>query len=140
MIVRRLSDLEGTDRDVHAPTFVSRRFILASDEMGFSFHDTVLFAGTTTNMWYANHLESVYCIEGEGELTDHETGEVYKVEPGTLYALDGNEKHSLQAISDLRMMCVFRPALTGQEVHDEDGIYPLLDPATGERLDKREQA
>lgn len=140
MIVRRLEDLEGTERDVHAPTFVSRRFILAGDGMGFSFHDTTLYAGTTTDMWYANHVESVYCIEGEGELTDLGSGEVHKVEPGVLYALDGHEHHSLRAITDLRMMCVFNPALTGQEVHDDDGVYPLLDPATGERLDKREPA
>lgn len=138
MIIRRLDDIDGTERDVHAPTFKSRRFLLASDGMGFSFHDTVLYAGSTTDMWYANHVESVYCIEGKGELTDLETGDVYKVEPGVLYALDRHEHHRLRAITDLRMMCVFNPPLTGQEVHDGDGIYPLLDPASGERLDRRD--
>jgi L-ectoine synthase len=24
------------------------------------------------------------------------------------------------------MVCVFNPALTGREVHDEDGVYPLI--------------
>lgn len=126
MIVRTLSDIEGTDRAVEGPTFVSRRLLLADDQVGFSFHDTVLYAGTTTNMWYANHVEAVYCIEGEGELEDLTDGQIYSIAPGTLYTLDGHEKHILRATTDLRMMCVFTPALTGQELHDENGTYPLL--------------
>lgn len=126
MIVRTLADIEGTERAVEGPTFVSRRFLLASDGVGFSFHDTVLYAGTTTNMWYANHVEAVYCIEGEGELEDLVNDTTYQIAPGTLYTLDGHEKHILRAHSDLRMMCVFTPPLTGQELHDENGTYPLL--------------
>jgi L-ectoine synthase len=41
---------------------VSRRFLLRKDGMGFSMHETILRAGTETHMWYANHLEAVYCI------------------------------------------------------------------------------
>jgi L-ectoine synthase len=26
----------------------------------------------------------------------------------------------------MRLICVFNPALVGDEVHDEDGSYPLL--------------
>lgn len=126
MQVRRLEEIEDTDRDVRAPTFKSRRFVLARDGAGFSFHDTVLYAGSTTSMWYRHHVESVYCIEGEGHLTNLETGEVHEVRPGTLYLLDGHERHELHAVTDLRMMCVFDPPLTGDEVHQPDGSYPLL--------------
>jgi L-ectoine synthase len=126
MIVRSLNEVAGTERETLAPTFASRRLILARDGLGFSFHDTILFAGTTTTMRYKNHVESVYCVEGEGELTDLETGEVHAIRPGVLYALDGHERHELRAITDLRMMCVFNPPLTGQEVHDEEHSYPLL--------------
>lgn len=128
MIVKHLNDLVGTDREVKAPTFASRRFLLAEEGMGFSFHDTILFAGTETEIWYHNHLESVYCIAGRGELEVVETGVVYPIRPGTFYALDGHEKHFLRAHEDLRMMCVFTPPLTGREVHDENGTYPLLQP------------
>lgn len=128
MIVKHLNDLVGTDREVKAPTFASRRFLLAEEGMGFSFHDTILFAGTETEIWYQNHLESVYCIAGRGELEVVETGVVYPIRPGTFYALDGHEKHFLRAHEDLRMMCVFTPPLTGREVHDENGTYPLLQP------------
>jgi L-ectoine synthase len=128
MIVRTLDDLVGTDRDVAADNWSSRRFLLASDGLGYSLNDTVLHAGTTTSMWYRHHQESVYCVEGEGTLTDLESGEVHPIAPGTLYVLDGNERHELHAETDLRMVCVFTPALTGREVHDEDGAYPLLAP------------
>jgi len=127
MIVRRLEEIEGTDRDVTAETFASRRFLLKKDGLGFSFHDTVLYAGTETYIWYKNHLEAVYCMGGEGELEDLDNGVTHEIRPGTFYALDGHERHYLRAKSDLRMMCVFSPALTGDEVHDEDGAYPLLE-------------
>lgn len=126
MIVRRLQEIEGTERDVRAPTFASRRFLLQKDGMGFSFHDTVLFAGMETDMWYRNHVEAVYCVEGEGELRVVPDGPVYDIRPGTMYALDGHEKHCLRAKTDLRMICVFNPPLAGQEVHDAEGSYPLL--------------
>ncbi|HSL84492.1 MAG TPA: ectoine synthase [Thermoanaerobaculia bacterium] len=125
MIVRRLDELEGTDRAVRAPTFTSRRFLLRDDGMGFSFHDTVLYAGTETYIWYKHHLEAVYCIDGQGELEDLDNGVTHEIRPGTFYALDGHERHYLRAKTDLRMMCVFSPALTGAEVHDEEGVYPL---------------
>jgi L-ectoine synthase len=126
MIVRSLSDITGTERDVKAPTFSSRRFVLAGEKVGFSLHDTLLYAGTATRMWYANHIEAVYCIEGEGELVNDETGEKFKIAPGTMYLLDGHEHHTLHAHTDLRTVCVFNPPLTGKEVHDENGVYPLI--------------
>ncbi len=127
MIVRRLEEIQGTDRDVEAPTFSSRRFLLKGDGMGFSFHDTILHAGSETYIWYKNHLEAVYCIDGIGELEDLDNGETHEIHAGTFYALDGHERHYLRAKTDLRMMCVFSPALTGKEVHDEEGAYPLLE-------------
>ncbi len=132
MIVRQLDHIEGTARDVRAPTFASRRLLLADDGIGYSLHDTVLTAGSTTSMWYRHHVESVYCIEGSGVLTDLETGAVHRIEPGTLYVLDRHERHELHAETDLRVLCVFTPALTGGEVHDDEGVYPLL-TAAGER-------
>jgi L-ectoine synthase len=126
MIVRSLDDILGSDRDVEAPTWTSRRLLLAKDGCSFSLHDTVIQAGTVTEMWYRNHVEAVYCIEGSGTLLDRETGESYELAPGTMYVLDGNERHTVTAETDLRMICVFDPPVTGREVHDADGVYPLL--------------
>lgn len=126
MIVRTLEELNDTERDVRADTWRSRRFVLAREGVGFSFHDTVLYAGTETSMWYANHIEAVYCVAGEGELVNDDTGEVHPLRDGTMYLLDGHEHHRVKATTDLRMACVFNPPVTGAEVHDEHGVYPLL--------------
>jgi L-ectoine synthase len=126
MIVRSLKEIDGTERDVEAPTWRSRRFVLAREKVGFSLHDTVLYAGTETRMWYANHVEAVYCVEGYGELVNEETGETHRLEPGTMYLLDGHEHHAVRAETDLRTVCVFNPPCTGRETHDENGVYPLI--------------
>lgn len=128
MIVRTLEDVLGTDREVEADTWISRRLLLADEGMGFSFHDTLIKAGTETRIHYKHHLESVYCIEGEGEIETLPDGTVHPIAPGTLYALDRHDLHLLRARTQLRMMCVFNPAITGREVHGPDGAYP---PAEG---------
>lgn len=127
MIVRTLRDISGTDREVSAATWTSRRLLLRRDGMGFSLHDTILYAGTTTEMEYQNHLEAVYCIEGRGQLHDLTTGSNHVIEPGTMYALSGHERHVLTAETQLRMVCVFNPPIVGPESHDDRGVYPLLE-------------
>jgi len=129
VIVRSIESLNGTEREVHAPTWVSRRLLLRDDGMGFSFHETTLYAGTETRMWYKNHLEAVLCVGGEGEIEEIENGTVHPIRPGTMYALDQHDRHILRAYTDLRMICVFNPPCSGQEVHDDDGSYPLPDEA-----------
>lgn len=129
MIVRKLEQVADTERDVHADTWHSRRLLLKHEGMGFSLHDTILYAGTETRMHYKHHLEAVYCIEGKGTLEDLETGETHAIEPGTVYALNGHERHVLRAETQLRMVCVFNPPLTGLETHGPDGAYPLLERA-----------
>jgi L-ectoine synthase len=127
MIVRTLRDIIGTGRDVEAPNgnWVSRRLLLKEDGMGFSLHDTNVRAGTETHIWYQNHLEAVYCVAGRGEIEDLETGKTYPIRDGTLYALNGHERHYLRAFEDMRLICVFTPPLTGREIHNEEGTYPL---------------
>jgi len=124
MIVRRLEELEGTARVARDDNWVSRRLMLKEDGMEFSMHDTILHAGSETPMWYRNHVEAVYCIQGEGEVEDLDAGVKHPIAPGTLYALDQHDRHVLCARTRLRMVCVFNPPLCGKEVHDETGAYP----------------
>ena len=124
MLIRNLTEILGTPRDVRTNNWNSRRLLLADDKMGFSLHDTVIYAGTETTMCYQNHLEAVYCIEGEGEIELLPDGPVYPIRPGTVYALDQHDRHCLRARTQLRLVCVFNPPVTGKEVHDEHGAYP----------------
>ncbi|MDN5792601.1 MAG: ectoine synthase, partial [Brevibacterium aurantiacum] len=59
-------------------------------------------------------------------LTAQATGEPYELSDGTMYLLDGHEKHTVVAEEELRMACVFNPPVTGRETHDENGVYPLI--------------
>ena len=124
MIVRTLDEAVGTDRDVEGEGWRSRRLLLRRDEMGFSLHDTTVAAGTELNLHYRHHLEACYLIAGEAELTDLTTGERHDLRPGSMYALDQHDRHTLRVRSELHLVCVFNPALTGAETHDADGSFP----------------
>ena len=128
MIVRKLEKIKGTEFEVTPANghWTSHRLLLKKDDMGFSMHDTLIRAGTENRMWYKNHLEAVYCVAGSGTLEEVDTGVIHEIINGTIYALDKHDKHILRAETDMRLICVFNPPLTGQEVHDEQGAYPLI--------------
>ncbi|GAA0614145.1 ectoine synthase [Virgibacillus siamensis] len=126
MIVKSLEDIEGTKDETSGENWTSRRFLLNKDGVGFSMNDTIIKAGTDNYFWYKNHIEAVYCIEGEGEIEDIATGEVHQLKPGTMYILNDHDKHNLRARTQMRMVCVFNPPLVGTETHNEEGYYPLL--------------
>jgi L-ectoine synthase len=124
VIVRTLDAVVGSDRDIAGEGWRSRRLLLRRDQLGFSFHDTTVAAGSELKLQYRHHLEACYCLEGEAELTDLATGERHAIRPGTIYALDQHDRHTLQVKTDLHLVCVFNPALTGAETHDADGSFP----------------
>ena len=123
MIVRLLGELIDTDRDVRGAVWASRRFLLAEDGVGFTLTETTVEAGAEQVLWYKHHVEANYVIEGEGEVENMVTGEVFPLKPGSMYVLDQHERHRLKSFTRMRLVCVFTPALTGRETHDEDGAY-----------------
>lgn len=125
MIVRTVQEAEQSERRVVAENWESTRLLLKGDNMGFSFHITTIYAGTETHIWYQNHLESVYCVSGSGEIETLADGKIYPIRPGTIYILDKHDEHLLRADSEMKMACVFNPPLNGKEVHDDSGVYPL---------------
>ncbi len=125
MIVRSLDDLIGTERDVQGDVWTSRRFLVADDGVGFTLNETNTEAGAEQVLWYKHHVEANYVIEGEGEVENLATGEVFPLKPGTMYTLDKHEKHRLKSFTAMRLVCVFTPPLTGRETHDADGAYAL---------------
>lgn len=127
MIVRQLQDAEQTARRVVSPdgNWESTRLLLKGDKMGFSFHITTIYQGADFAMHYQNHLESVFCMSGEGEVESREDGKVYPITPGTLYVLDKHDRHILRAKTEMKMACVFNPPVVGNEVHNAEGAYEL---------------
>ena len=127
MIVRTLKEAEAGNRKIISPdgNWDSTRLLLKNDQMGFSFHITTIYRGADFRMHYQNHLESVYCISGLGEVESLENGAVYPIEPGTIYILDQHDRHILRAHEEMKMACVFNPPLNGKEVHNAEGAYEL---------------
>lgn len=127
MIVRNLHTEKNTERRVISPdeNWESVRLLLKEDNMGFSFHITTIFEGADFRMHYKNHLESVYCISGKGEVETLEDGKKYLINPGTLYNLNKHDEHVLRAFSELTLACIFNPPLNGKEVHNAEGAYEL---------------
>ncbi|GHF86378.1 L-ectoine synthase [Kitasatospora xanthocidica] len=117
MLIRDIADV----KTVQWGNGLSRRFLLASDGLGYSLTDTVVNAGTKSRLEYRNHLEACYCIAGSGEVIDMD-GNSHPITPGRMYALDQHDAHYLVASpdEDLRLVCVFSPALRGDEVHQLD--------------------
>ena len=126
MIVRTLDEITDTGADIKTENWRSKRIILAKDGVGFSVHETTLYAGTASEFWYANHVEAVFITSGEGEIEDLATGEIHELKPGTLYLLNDHDKHQVRPKTEIKCVCVFTPPVTGREVHDENGVYPLI--------------
>jgi len=122
MLIRKLESVQT----VEWGNGVSRRFLLKADGIGYSVTDTIINAGTTSRLEYKNHLEACYCIEGSGAVVEMD-GTRHELVPGTLYALDKHDMHDLIANpeGDMRLVCMFTPALTGDEAHrlTESGIH-----------------
>ena len=128
MIVRTLDEVRNTDRHMKAENWDSVRLSLKDDNMGFSFHITTIKAGTETHIHYQNHLETVYCISGDGEVETLADHKVYKIVPGTVYILDQHDEHMLRGgKEDMVVACAFNPPLSGRETHDENGVYQIPD-------------
>lgn len=127
MIVRTVEDLKAGGQYREKPgEWSSARYLLRDDGVGFTLTQTTIAGGASQMMEYKHHIEANLIIEGEGELTDITTGETYQLKPGSMYALDKHDRHRLDAKTDMRVVCVFSPALVGPETHDDSGSYPLL--------------
>jgi L-ectoine synthase len=104
----------------------SRRLLVESDGVGYTVTDTVIWAGTSSRLEYRNHLESCYCVAGSGVVIDAD-GISHTIKPGTIYSLNEHDAHYLNAspYEDLRLICMFTPALRGDEVHSLDSLDSL---------------
>lgn len=122
MLIRTFDSVVGTECDVDWVNGTSRRLLVASDSRGYAVADTYVRAGTTTLLRYDNHLETCYCIEGEGEV--HTAEATFTITVGTLYAPDRGEEHRLTSTHGMRLICVFNPALHGSENHKPEPGKP----------------
>ncbi len=119
MFVRSLKNVEENGLCIEWGNGTSHRLLTKRDNMGFTVCQTVVRAGTQSELQYRNHLEACYCIDGDGEVEDME-GNVYPIQKGDIYVLDNNDRHLLRGgkARDLVLVSVFNPPLNGDECHD----------------------
>lgn len=123
MKIVKISQLEGTERAVKFTGGTSYRAVLKSDNIGFAMMKTVIPKGGPHHWHYVNHYEACYCIHGNGVLTNLTTGEKHNIEPHTVYVLDQHDNHTFEALTDVVLISVFNPPLSGKESHNENGVY-----------------
>ena len=140
MQVITLQALMGTSREVHCPHggFISYRYLLKRDGLGFSVHRTVVPKGRPQHWHYTEHLEACFCVSGKGILTNRSTGHTFLITPDTCYVLDNHDDHTFEALEDTVLISVFNPPVIGTEVHRDDGSY--APPALVERLEALKHA
>jgi len=127
VIVRTRRDVVESGLQVVCPRggFISTRYIVAADGLGFSMSHTLVPAGDWHRWHYVNHVEACLCVSGHATVKDNATGQHWDIFPGTLYAPDASDDHSLKAHNDTVLICVFNPPLAGDEIHDEAGHYKI---------------
>lgn len=115
-----------SERKVKFHAGVSNRMVLDKDGLGFSMTKTVIDPSAgKVYQHYKNHQEVCYCVSGNATLTNALTGEEFNIREDVTYILDENDPHYFEAHEKTVLICTFNPPLTGDEVHDEDGSYPL---------------
>ncbi|MGO6819212.1 ectoine synthase [Rhizobium brockwellii] len=126
MIVRNIGDLKETEQFVLTEKWMSTRFIVKADSLGFSFHHTIIPKGQEVHCHYEDHAEAAYCIAGKGELLEMATGKLHTIEVGTVYAINEHDEHIIRSTeADLHFAVVFNPPLAGSERHNESrGFTP----------------
>lgn len=126
MKVINVKELSGTSREVKCPDggFTSLRPILKRDGMGYSITITTIYPEAGPQIWhYKRHLESCYCVSGNGLLLNMQTGEIHNIHSGVIYILDNHDKHQFTALTKVELVCVFNPPLFGNEIHKKDRSY-----------------
>ena len=105
----------------------SYRTVLEKDGLGFAMMKTVINKGGAYKWHYKSHQEACMCISGNGYIEDLTTGEKSDIYAGITYLVDNNQPHLFTALTDVVLVSVFNPPLTGNETHDKDGSYEIND-------------
>ena len=128
MFVRRVDDLNGTDREMlvekDGGRLQGRRLLTKDDGCGFSFSDVRISAGFSADLWYKNHVEGNLLVSGEMEVAELSSGNSWTLSAGDLYVVGPRDRHRGTAKTDCHIVSVFCPATVGNERHDADGSYP----------------
>ena len=89
------------------------RYLNEEDGCGFTMSTPRSPAGKGIVLWYKNHVEANYILEGEGSVEDLTTGEKWDLAPGTMYVVGPKDRHQTMKNTDTYLLSVFNPPLVG---------------------------
>ena len=124
----KLGDIVGGERDVDWTRGHSRRFLLARDGFGITLTNTLAYPNNDCQMEYKNHIESAYWIDGAGkyEWDDGKSSKEINMKregEAICFTMNKHDKHHAYFTGNRNYIaiCVFCPALVGNETHKFDG-------------------
>ena len=122
MFVRTLEELRagGQEKVLAGGNVRAARLVTAADGMGFSMSDVRVAAGAEQHLWYKHHWEGNLIVEGSGRVTDQGSGQSWELAAGVLYCVGPGDRHVLRMSTDVRLLAIFNPPISGEERHDAD--------------------
>ena len=128
-VVKNMSDITGTDKDVNWGRGRSRRLLTKYDGFNLSLHNTICDPHRVSPLAYYNNYELAFYVRGDVTYTWHDGKESYNFQQdraedgdGCVFLMDKNDPHELQtADMQCECACIFYPALKGTENHDFSG-------------------
>ena len=111
MIFKRPADTQVVG--IRGSSATASRYITQADGCGFTISTPRSQPGLNSNLWYKNHVEANYILEGEGAVEDLTTGEKWDLAPGTMYFVGPKDRHRLSSSTDFYLVSVFNPPLVG---------------------------
>jgi len=123
MFVRTIDELKARGEEVIEldGRLRSFNFLTEIDGLGFSVHDVRSAAGSQEVLWYKHHWEANYIIAGQGTVEEVSSGRTWRLEPGVVYCVGPQDRHRFRADSEIHLISIFNPPLTGAEAYDEEG-------------------
>ena len=130
MFVRSVEGVRaaGGEKTLANGDVIASRLLTAEDGLGFSLSEVTVKAGAKLDLWYKHHWEANLILEGTLQLTNRQNNTTHQLTPGGVYCVGPNDPHTLQPESDVKLLAVFNPPLSGEEKHDADGAYPPTGP------------
>ena len=130
MLVRTMQQLESEGRviSISHGKATAVRPLTKSDGVGFSMSEARGGKVGHSDLWYKNHWEANLVLAGSLDVIDKNSGEKFTLGQGDVYCVGPDDPHQLVAQTDVELLCIFNPPLTGKEVHDSDGAYPASGP------------
>jgi len=117
LLMKSLSEVVGSDRNVPFEGGYSRRFLAAPDGYNISFHNTLAHASFNARLHYPHNMEANYFIKGQGEYVWKNGQQQFDFEKhhGTMLLVEHDAHEVKIGGSDSIAICLFSPPLKGTE-------------------------